>query len=247
MSIKQRDSLKMGRYVLWFVFFAGSLAVEDLGGKVFIFPKATDTVRVILKPTIKKPVESLTVCLESYTELTRGHSLFSLALPGKDNALLIFPMSQTKCEFIVNQEAYQFRVNPEVFDWKHTCMTWDSESGVVQPWINGKLYPRTVIKQRLQIDSETSIMLGQEQDSYGGRFDVSQCFVGEISNVHMWDYVLTQEDIQKVMAGKNDLNGNIINWRSLQYEIIGDVTVQPKLQCQSQENNYNLYSKCHES
>ncbi|KAE8588038.1 hypothetical protein XENTR_v10022297 [Xenopus tropicalis] len=247
MSVKEKSSLKMVRYVLWFVFFTGCLAQEDLGGKVFLFPKATDTAHVILKPVIKKPVESFTVCLESYTELTREHSLFSLAVPGKDNALLIFPMPPTTCRFILNQEPVDPKVQPEVFDWKHTCVAWESGSGVVQLWINGKLYPRTVLKKGPLIDAKASIILGQEQDSYGGGFDISQSFMGEISNVHMWDYVLTQVDIQKVLAGKKDVNGNIINWRSLQYEIKGDVTVQPKLQCRSLQNHYNLLSSCNET
>nr|NP_001089632.1 uncharacterized protein LOC734692 precursor [Xenopus laevis]AAH99327.1 MGC116521 protein [Xenopus laevis] len=237
----------MARYVLWFVFVAGSLAAEDLGGKVFLFPKATDTARVILKPMITKRVESVTVCLESYTAFTREHSLFSLAVPGMDNALLIYSEPPNRYQLFVNQESYNFQVNPEVLDWKHTCVSWESESGVVQLWINGKLYPRTVMKKTSLIDIEASIILGQEQDSYGGKFDIQQCFVGEITNVHMWDYVLTQEEIQKVLAGKKDMNGNIINWRSLQYEIKGDVVVQPQLQCRSLGNNYNLHSVCYEN
>ncbi|OCT69021.1 C-reactive protein-like [Xenopus laevis] len=237
----------MGRYVLWFVFFAGSLAQEDLGGKVFLFPKATDTAHVILKPMIKKPIESFTVCLDSYTELTREHSLFSLSVPGKDNALLIYPIPPKTCRFMLNQEFVDLRVHPEVFDWKHTCVNWESATGVIQLWINGKLYPRTVLKKGPLIDTQARIILGQEQDSYGGGFDISQSFMGEISNVHMWDYVLTQEEIQKALAGKKDMNGNIINWRSLQYEIKGDVSVHPKLQCRSLDNNYNLQSSCYEN
>ncbi|XP_056401937.1 C-reactive protein-like [Hyla sarda] len=219
-------------------------AGEDLGNKVFLFPKQSSTAHVILKPEAKTSLGKLTVCLRSYTELTRNYSLFSLAMSGENqhNAFLILVRPPNVCSVYVDQIHNSIKTDPEALDWKHTCVTWDSDTGIIQLWINGKLYPRRVSKKGFAIKPEISIILGQEQDSFGGGFDLNQCFVGEIGDVHMWDYVLTPNDIQKVVT--NDQTGNVINWRSLHFEIKGSVLIQPKLQCKYPGYASSLYSQC---
>ncbi|KAM4690036.1 C-reactive protein-like [Rhinophrynus dorsalis] len=232
-------------YQEMYVYFTSN-DMNDLGSKVLLFAKPTATAHVILKPVVTKPLNKLTVCVRSYTELTREHPLFSLAIAGsgKDNTFLIFPRPPNFCSVYIGQEEIRIKVDTEVLDWKHTCVSWESQSGVIQLWINGKLYPRRVSRKGFIIPPETSIVLGQEQDSFGGGFDVNQSFVGEISDVHVWDYVLNPEDIKGVLS--NEKNGNLISWTSLNYELKGDVTAEPKLQCKSWGHTHSLYSLCYE-
>ncbi|KAM5126676.1 LOW QUALITY PROTEIN: uncharacterized protein ACMZJ9_021204 [Mantella aurantiaca] len=199
-----------------------------LENKVFVFPKETNTSHVILRPLTTKSLQKVSVCLRSYTDLTRTYPLFSLATPGKDNAFLISFQPPNICSVHINQEITNFKTDLESLDWRHTCVSWDSDTGVIQLWVNGKLYPRKVSMKGSSIDAEGSIVLGQEQDSFGGEFNASQSMVGEISDVHMWDYVLSPYHIQKVISG--DLHGNVISWEALLFEIKGTVIVQPKLQ-----------------
>ncbi|XP_053552110.1 C-reactive protein [Bombina bombina] len=235
----------MNRIVLWTIFFVGAIAQRNMDGNVFLFPKETSTAYVILLPTITKPLVKLSFCLRSYTELSRDHPLISLATHGKDNAFIIYPTPPVGSEVHIDQEGSLIKTNPDTLDWKHTCVTWDSDTGVIQLWINGKLYPRKVLKKGFSIDAQTSIILGQEQDSFGGGFDIKQSFVGEITDVHMWDYVLQPKDIHKVLVNDKNVNGNVISWRTLQYDIKGEVFVQPKLQCIS-EYSHKSYSQCNE-
>ncbi|XP_040203114.1 uncharacterized protein LOC120933786 [Rana temporaria] len=199
---------------------------QHLEDKVFVFPKETNTDHVILRPTITEPLQKVSVCLRSYTDLSRPYTPFSIATPGKDNAFVIYLQPPNTCSVYINQELTSFRTDSESLDWRHICVTWDSDTGVVQLWVNGKFYPRRGSMKGSSIAAETSIVLGQEQDSFGGKFDEKQSLVGEISDVHMWDYVLTPEDIKIVISGRH--NGNVINWVSLYSEIKGEVLVQPK-------------------
>ncbi|PIO34338.1 hypothetical protein AB205_0108440, partial [Aquarana catesbeiana] len=201
---------------------------QHLESKVFVFPKETDTDHVILRPTIIRPLQEVSVCLRSFTDFSRSYTPFSLATPGKDNAFVIYLQPPNTCFIYINQKLTSFNTDSESLDWRHICVTWDSNTGVVQLWVNGKLYPRRVSMKGSSIAAETSIVLGQEQDSFGGRFNEKQSLVGELSDVHIWDYVLTPEDIKKVISGEH--NGNVINWLSLYYEIKGEVLVQPKFQ-----------------
>ena len=66
----------------------------------------------------------------------------------------------------------------------------------------------------------------QEQDSFGGKFDSSQSFVGMQSDVHMWNYVLSPCEIQRFMDDVNFSPGNVLNWRALDFETVGKVVLE---------------------
>ncbi|XP_069805736.1 jeltraxin-like [Dendropsophus ebraccatus] len=216
---------KMRLLVLSFVFFCGCFSQE--GRNIILFPRQSATDHVILKPIVEKQWEQLTVCLRSYTEISRVHSLFSIAMPGtgKDNTFLIYQEPPNYCSIYINQEQIRFRVDPEVLDWKHTCVTWDSSTGLVQLWINGKRYPRRVTTTRSPIGPQMSIILGQEQDSFGGNFDAEQSFVGEMCDVNMWDYVLPPEKITQYFYFILDVIMNINGWINGTYTSEGNATV----------------------
>ncbi|KAG9480843.1 hypothetical protein GDO78_010226 [Eleutherodactylus coqui] len=192
-----------------------------LGGQnILLFPKESVTDYVILKPAVEQAVKQLTVCLRSYTGLHREHSLFSLATPGKNNAFLIYLQPPKSCHVYINQEEFIFEVDPEVLDWKQTCVAWDSETGLLQLWINGRRYPRRVTTSRSPIGPQISVILGQEQDSFGGKFEASQSFVGEMSDVNMWDHVLSTNTISNSYLS---VSGNIFSWTNGAKEIRGGV------------------------
>ncbi|XP_073479454.1 uncharacterized protein [Aquarana catesbeiana] len=201
-----------------------SFSQQDLEGKMFVFPKETNTAHVILRPTITRPLQDVSVCLRTYSELSRQYSLFSLATPAYRDAFLIKFQAPTTYTVYINHGNHIIKRDSESLDWSHTCLTWDSKTWTVQLWDNGKNSSKGYIWGEFNV-TETSIILGQEQHFFGGGFDAKQSLVGEISDVHMWDYVLTQEDIQKILSG--DLHGNVINWKSLLYEMKGDVLLQP--------------------
>ncbi|KAM3919295.1 jeltraxin-like [Leptodactylus fuscus] len=208
--------------ILFVLLFSGCFAQKD---KIIIFPRQTATDHVILKPTVDKPLKQLSVCLRSYTDLTREHSLLSIAIPGsgKDNAFIIYPKPPNICHVFINQEEITFMVDPEVLAWKHTCVTWDSETGLVQLWINGKKYPRKGTNKGPPIGPEMCVVIGQEQDNMCGGFEVGQSFVGEIRDVHMWSYVLDPQSLRRFSTGYDIVGGNIFNWISGTTEIKGGV------------------------
>ena len=38
------------------------------------------------------------------------------------------------------------------------------------------------------------VILGQEQDSVGGKFDVNQAHHGQIADLHLWDHILAPHE-----------------------------------------------------
>ncbi|GAA6227077.1 C-reactive protein-like isoform X1 [Lates japonicus] len=112
--------------------------------------------------------------------------------------------------------------------WHSICTTWDSASGLVQLWFDGQPSIRKFITSRSNIRGSLIIILGQEQDSHGGGFDIKQSFVGMMTDVHMWDYVLSPCEIHNYVDELNFTPGNVLNWRALGFQIIDRVLIEDK-------------------
>lgn len=65
------------------------------------------------------------------------------------------------------------------------------------------------------------------QDTLGGRFDATQSFVGEMSDLHMWSHVLTASDIYSLASCGSHLRGDVIAWSDTEVELRGGVSSYP--------------------
>ena len=69
------------------------------------------------------------------------------------------------------------------------------------------------------------------QDTLGGRFDATQAFVGEMSDLQLWSRVLTPQEIHNQASCKSHLTGDIITWMESVVELHGGVTKYPFEPC----------------
>ncbi|XP_001369849.1 serum amyloid P-component [Monodelphis domestica] len=206
----------------------GAIAQTDMSQQVMVFPKESSDAHVLLIPQEKKPLKNLTVCLRAYTELTRAYSLFSYSTKGKDNELLLFKSKVEEYNLFIGNEKVSFRALLDFGSPVHVCASWESASGIAELWINGKPLVRKGLKKGYSLGAEPKIVLGQDQDSFGGSFDMQQSFVGEIGDIGMWDFVLSPHQINSLYRGET-LNANILNWKALDYEIKGYVVIKPQV------------------
>ncbi|XP_029958560.1 serum amyloid P-component-like [Salarias fasciatus] len=208
---------------------ARAASVQDLSGKMFTFPVQNDRARVRLI-TPKQEFRAVTVCHRSFTDIKRNHGLFSLSTSGSSNSFLIF-WDETNKEMeahIMNQKSEFIGLDYKANMWHSICTTWDSATGLVQLWFNGRPTISKFVFVDTAITGSTIIILGQEQDAHGGGFDSDQAFVGMMSDVHMWDYVLSSCEIQSYVDELNFTPGNVLNWKALQFVITDKVLVEPK-------------------
>lgn len=202
---------------------------QDLTGKMFTFPQETNSAYVRLT-TAEREFGTLTVCHRSFTDLKRDHILFSFATPTNSNAFLIFwDEANKEIEPHIRDKKSEFRgrdYKPNM--WHSICTTWDSTTGLVQLWFDGLPSIRKFVSSGSNIRGTAIIILGQEQDSHGGGFDLKQSFVGMMADVHMWNYVLSPCEIQKYTDELNFSPGNVLNWASLEFQIFDRVLIEEK-------------------
>ncbi|KAE8587865.1 hypothetical protein XENTR_v10022156, partial [Xenopus tropicalis] len=198
-----------------------------MSGKVFFIPKESATSYVRLIPMRNGPFASLTVCLKSYTALKRPYSLFSLATPNKDNDFLLFQDNNNRFSVSIGNQDVFLNI-PSTAVVRSICASWDSLTGDMVVWVNGNPYPRNIFMKGYKVNANPIIIIGQEQDSYGGKFEAAQSLVGEISDVHMWDRVLTSQELMDVLYNRG-MVGNVINWQKLNYQTKGEVIILPQV------------------
>ncbi|XP_073493821.1 C-reactive protein-like [Phyllobates terribilis] len=206
---------------------SGTLGQIDMKDKLFAFPKKSSTSYVQLLPEYPGPFREVTVCMRFHSNLTREYSLFSLATRGRPNAFLLFYYPGPRNQFLLsvdNKDEYYDLQGNDFTEWTSVCATWNSSTLVV--WIDGTKYNINAKQKDVQIRADPIIIIGQDQDSYGGRFAASQSFVGEITDINMWNKTLTDENIMDYFAA-DEMSGNIINWSALNFKVFEDVDIQP--------------------
>ncbi|XP_007530663.1 C-reactive protein [Erinaceus europaeus] len=214
--------------LLVLVSLSGAFSQSDVYKKAFVFPEETDTSYVTLTAQLQKPLMAFTVCLWFYTDLTRDYSLFSYATNNSNNDILIYRDKNRVYSLSVGGDDAYFSLPKNNPGPVHLCSTWDSDSGIAELWVDGEPMVRRRLKKGYEVGTDASIILGQEQDAYGGAFDKEQSLVGDTGDVNMWDSVLSPEDIRSVYSG-SIFSPTVLDWRELQYEIHGDVVIRPQL------------------
>ncbi|XP_061531572.1 C-reactive protein-like isoform X2 [Phycodurus eques] len=224
------SSLQMEKLLVFMVMLSSCCAhTRDLSGKIFVFPRETSKDHVKLM-TPKSSFSAVTVCLRFLTDLTRNYGLFSLATPAFKNDFVIFKVKADVMRVHVRNGATDFlSLSFPSNSWHTLCSTWDSVNGIAQLWVDGKPTIKRFIHSGQPISGNPIAILGQEQDTYGGGFDAAQSFIGMISRLHMWDYVLSRNEIQRYEEDSNFTPGNVFNWRALDFEITGNILVEDEV------------------
>ncbi|NWR97506.1 AGRD2 protein, partial [Motacilla alba] len=90
--------------------------------------------------------------------------------------------------------------------WHHFCVTWQQENGAWAIYADGK---RRAAASGLcsagpsapqAISGRGTFIIGQDQDSLGGTFRAKESFSGNITDLHIWQKVLSAEHIEKVRS-----------------------------------------------
>ncbi|KFV66126.1 C-reactive protein, partial [Dryobates pubescens] len=199
----------------------------DLVHKVFVFPQETKDSHVLLRAQPGQPLQTLTLCLRSYSDLARPHGLFSYATRAQANEVLLFKPKPSAYEFHIGGKFVIFTIPLGAApSQQHVCASWESATGIVQFWLDGRAWPRKGLQKGYRVGAEAAIVLGQDQDSFGGSFDAKQSFVGEISSVYLWDVVLSASAVKAAMED-TPYEAPIFGWRNFPYRAVGEVWLKP--------------------
>jgi len=116
--------------------------------------------------------------------------------------------------------------------WHQICATWRNSDGQWKSYEDGQLAKTgTGLKTGYTIQADGSLVLGQEQDSFGGGFDASQSFKGMLTNVNVWSYVLPEPSIMEMSKCCRTGEGNVYMWSDFIHAIKGNTRLVIPASC----------------
>ncbi|XP_070287020.1 sushi, von Willebrand factor type A, EGF and pentraxin domain-containing protein 1 [Myotis yumanensis] len=122
---------------------------------------------------------------------------------------------------------------PSVNDgsWHHIAITWTSVDGAWKVYIDGKLSDGGMgLSIGSAIPGGGALVLGQEQDKKGEGFNPAESFVGSISQLNLWDYVLSPQQVKSLATSCPEelTKGNVLAWPDFLSGIVGKVKIDSK-------------------
>ncbi|XP_051818518.1 sushi, von Willebrand factor type A, EGF and pentraxin domain-containing protein 1 [Antechinus flavipes] len=122
---------------------------------------------------------------------------------------------------------------PSVNDgiWHHISVTWTSTDGSWKVYIDGKLSDGGIgLSIGSAIRGGGALVLGQEQDKKGEGFNPAESFVGSISQLNIWDYVLAPDQVKSLATSCPEglSKGNVLAWPDFLSGIVGKVKIDSK-------------------
>ena len=112
--------------------------------------------------------------------------------------------------------------------WQHLCLTWENTQGVTKLYKDGQFTEQVTndATKNYVLKAGGFLVLGQEQDSFGGGFDVKQTLHGQLASLNIWDKVLSESDIAAQYTNCSVPYGSVINWSVFKNVTHGNVAVE---------------------
>ncbi|XP_078681739.1 uncharacterized protein LOC144916486 [Branchiostoma floridae x Branchiostoma belcheri] len=155
-----------------------------------------------METTLSEDLTSFTLCvhMRSNMDSSNAISLVSYAVSQHNNELLLYFWDG---------------------EWHAVCTTWRSSDGAWQLYADGVLTASgSGFKVGGRVRTGGTWILGQHQDVVGGGFNAYQSFIGELSEVNLWDRVLSPAEI----AADCSYHGNVIDWDTTNTRVFGDAS-----------------------
>uniref|UniRef100_A0A3B4V387 Neuronal pentraxin-2-like n=1 Tax=Seriola dumerili TaxID=41447 RepID=A0A3B4V387_SERDU len=195
------------------------------------FPTRTNYMYAVVKHSIPK-LRAFTLCLWLRPAEGGIGTPLSYAVAEQPNELVLLQGLHTPTELLVNDKVAQLPLNLSRGSWQHICVSWSQKGGAWQAYQGGKLRGEGhSLAAGHHIRPGGVLMLGQEQDSLGGGFDSSQALVGELSQVGLWDRVLSSSQVASLARCGKVTQGSVAPWTENGVEVFGGATKHPGEPC----------------
>uniref|UniRef100_A0A8C9R8E6 Neuronal pentraxin receptor a n=1 Tax=Scleropages formosus TaxID=113540 RepID=A0A8C9R8E6_SCLFO len=195
------------------------------------FPVRTDYMYGVVRHPIPE-LYAFTTCLWLRTKDGGIGTPFSYAVPDQPNELVLLRGVHNPVELLVNDRVAQLPLSLRPGIWEHICVSWSLRDGVWQAFQGGQLKGEGEgLAAWHPISPGGVLVLGQEQDAMGGRFDASQALVGELSQFNLWDRVLSPAEIAGLADCSAAFLGNVVPWTDRGVGVFGGAAKESPEAC----------------
>ena len=120
--------------------------------------------------------------------------------------------------------------------WHHICYSWSNIHGLLKGYKDGaKIVSTQDFKKGHTVTGKGSIVLGQDQDVAGSGFQTRDSFIGSLTGVNIWSYVVSSEKIKEMSETCSCGEGNVYGWYDFKQGIKGNVVLVTPSPCVPQQ------------
>ncbi|KAF4797730.1 adhesion G protein-coupled receptor D2 [Turdus rufiventris] len=206
---------------------------------VLVFREKTDTKYVkVLSDFPALPAVTACAHLQWDTRTQEIATIFSYAVPAFINEFQLrgFVDEEGFVRFALIVHGHHSPYLP-VFhadgQWHHFCVTWQQENGTWAIYADGKRRASATglcsvgTSAPQAIFGQGTFIIGQDQDSLGGTFRAKESFSGNITDLHIWQKVLSSEQIEKVRSCWGVEQDLVFGWSSNALQVESTVQAVP--------------------
>ncbi|KAK2851289.1 hypothetical protein Q5P01_007565 [Channa striata] len=180
-------------------------------------------------------LDSFTACMHVLPQGEGVHTVISYSSNGNDNELMISISEDRGAREVglwIGNEFVNLPHNFKSHEWTNYCVTWSSHTGGAELWINGMVGEQRYLKSGYTIIPGGVFILGKDQDGLLGISNMD-AFVGKLTDVNVWDYVLTTADIRDQMSCERNSTvvGNVLSWGTTGLSLYGGVQLETQYRC----------------
>ena len=118
--------------------------------------------------------------------------------------------------------------------WHQLCTSWENKAGSWKIYKDGVLKGSgSGLKTGHVIKTEGILTIGQDQYLLGGGFCAYQCYIGELTDLNMWNRVLNATEISSLFKSCHGGRGNVKKRSDFKVGIRGDVRVISPSACEA--------------
>ncbi|XP_044182013.1 neuronal pentraxin-1 isoform X2 [Acropora millepora] len=176
---------------------------------------------------------AFTICFRVRTTDKTGNdrTVVSYSLLRNFNEIVVNKMSAI--QLFINERVVKTGVSVNDGKWHHVCTSWESADGSWNLYKDGSLGASgSRLKTGYKTKTDGILIIGQEQDAFGGRFDSNQNYIGELTGLNIWDRVLSPNEITNMSKSCHLGEGNVKKWSDFKVGIRGNVRVITPSACE---------------
>ncbi|XP_023234733.1 sushi, von Willebrand factor type A, EGF and pentraxin domain-containing protein 1-like [Centruroides sculpturatus] len=203
--------------------FTGDLCETELSQDFFLVFPSSGTLDFLQLEGFQHPLDHVTVCLWMTTVDKHNYGTpLSYANETVDNLFTL--TDYNGFVFYINMQEVVTDVTANDGKWHHICVTWSSPTGAWSIYKDGEQADKGIgLAVGTFIPTDGILVVGQEQDGKGSGFSSPESFIGSMSLLQIWDYVLTPEEISTFTTRCDNYKGNVRAWSDFLGGIFGRV------------------------
>ncbi|XP_056364126.1 carbonic anhydrase 6 isoform X2 [Oenanthe melanoleuca] len=193
----------------------------------FYFPVENIESFVEVHPLRAVSLQAFTLCFWSRAQPVGSQTILSYSTGESDHELVV--TVGTELGLWVGGHFLSFPLQQEARGWLHHCVTWCSQEGTANLWLNGAAGKAQSLQQGYVSQAGGTLLLGKARDALLGTF--SNGFAGWLSQLSLWGRVLGAAEIRALALCRAQPSGDIIAWGQTPMALLGGVLLQPDTSC----------------